>query len=135
MPKNSYIQSNHTIHLKANPPTFQLHLTDSCYFSYSDHNQQSDFSYIGNGSIITVSTDSPVVQLSFPSISLGTQPSCLLLFPLLDSASSPPLMTNTCKTSNRACADYDIHGYTLCIFNCAQNKYLPIPRPCGNVET
>ena len=51
---------------------------------YSDQNQQSNFSEVGNGSISTVSTDSPVVQLSFPPISLGTQPSCLFLFPLLD---------------------------------------------------
>ena len=81
------------------PKLFILHSCTSLIRQlYSDQNQQSNFSYVGNGSISTVSTDSPVVQLSFPPISLGTQPSCLFLFPLVDRASSPPLMTNTCKT-------------------------------------
>ena len=84
------------------PKLLELSILHSCTSLirqlYSDQNQQSNFSFVGNGSICTVSTDSPVVQLSFPPISLGTQPSCLFLFPLLDCTSSPPLMTNTCKT-------------------------------------
>ena len=68
--------------------------------------------------------------------SLGTQPSCLLLFPLLDSASSPPLIPTRAKLQpERAQIMVTLKIVLTAYYAHKISIFQYLDRACVNVET